>query len=77
MKLLAGYHTDLLALHNQQPNMTYAIIMTIEELLEMLAIIVFIYALLSYISFYMKGVSIQVNIGNDRRHQVGANRQGR
>lgn len=67
MKPVEGYYTNLLALHSQQPNMTYAIIMTIEELLEMLAIIVFIYALLSYISSYMKGVSIQINIGNYKK----------
>ena len=69
MKLVGGYYADLYALHSQQLNMTYAIITTIEELLEMLAIVVFIYALLSYISFYMKGVSLQVNIIKDRKHR--------
>ena len=67
MKLVEGYYADLRALHSQQPSMTYAIITTIEELLEMLAVVVFIYALLSYISSYMKGVSLRVNINDDRK----------
>ena len=69
MKLVGGYYADSYALHSQPLNMTYAIITTIEELLEMLAIIVFIYALLSYISFSIKGVSLQVNIIKDRKQR--------
>jgi uncharacterized membrane protein len=55
---------------NEPKNMTYAMIATVEEFLEMLGIVVFIYALLSYMSSYMKGVSLRVKIINDRTDGV-------
>lgn len=61
MELLGGYHTELYGLEN----MTYVLITTFEELLEMLGIVVFIYALLSYISSYMKGVLLRLQIVED------------
>lgn len=61
MELLGGYHTELYGLEN----MPYVLITTFEELLEMLGIAVFIYALLSYISSYMKGVLFKLQIVED------------
>ncbi|QKQ78009.1 hypothetical protein FBB35_30800 [Nostoc sp. TCL240-02] len=43
-------------------NMVYVFIATIEEVLEMVGIVIFIYALLSYISSNMKGIDIGVHI---------------
>jgi len=68
IELVGGYHADLYA----QQNMMYAIITTIEELFEMLGIVVFIYALLSYMSSYMKGVSLRVNFIDDRKQRRSA-----
>ncbi len=56
MELVGGYYANFYS----QENMTYAVIATIEEGLEMLGIAVFIYALLSYMSLYFKGESWRV-----------------
>jgi hypothetical protein len=58
MEMVGGYYADFYGLQN----MMFAILTTIEEFLEMLGIVVFIYALLSYINTYMRGVSLKVNI---------------
>ncbi len=42
---------------------------TVEEFLEMLGIVVFIYALLSYISSYMKDMDLRVRIIDDRKQR--------
>ena len=63
MELVGGYYAEL----NSQYNITYAIITTVEEFLEMLGLLIFIYALLSYISSFMKCVSLQINIIADRK----------
>ena len=44
MEMISGYYTDL---YNSD-NITYAALTTLEELLEMLGIVIFIHALLSY-----------------------------
>ena len=48
---------------NGKQNIIYTLIYTIEELLEMLAIVLFIYALLSYINLELKGLSINLSPG--------------
>lgn len=68
IEMVGGYYSYLYG----QQNITYAIITTLEEFLEMLGIVVFIYALLSYISSYMKGVSLQINIIDDRKQRRSA-----
>ena len=60
MEMLGGYYTEL---HGEQ-NLVVAILTTIEEFLEMLGIAIFIYALLWYISTYMKGIAVRINIFN-------------
>ncbi|MGI2902328.1 hypothetical protein [Tolypothrix sp. VBCCA 56010] len=67
-ELVGGYYAEL---HGQQ-NIIYVIITTIEEFLEMLGIAVFIYALLSYISTYMKGMALRINIINDNKQRQNA-----
>ena len=65
IELVGGYYAEL----NSQYNITYAIITTVEEFLEMLGLLIFIYALLSYISSFMKGVSLQINIIADAKQR--------
>lgn len=56
---------------SEPQDMAYVTIATIEEFLEMLGIVVFIYALLSYISMHMKGVSLRVNvISNQKQYRA-------
>ena len=68
MELVGGYYVELYS----QESMMYAIAATIEEFLEMLGILVFVYALLSYIDSYMKGLSIQVTLISDRHQHRSA-----
>lgn len=63
MEMVGGYYSSSYG----EERMIYAIITTIEEFLEMLGVIVFIYALLSYMSSNMKGVELKVHITNDRK----------
>ena len=58
MEMVGGYHASLYG----EKNFTYVVLVAIEEFLEMLGIIIFIYALLLYISIYMKGIALQINI---------------
>ncbi|HHT9126694.1 MAG TPA: hypothetical protein ACFYD6_12910 [Candidatus Brocadiia bacterium] len=57
MELVEGRYVDFYG----KQNMTYAIMMTIEELLEMLGIVVFIHTLMLYIGSYDKDVQIQIH----------------
>jgi hypothetical protein len=61
--MLDGYYAQMFS----NDSMMYSILTTIEEFMEMLGIVIFIYALLSYISSFMKGVSLQINIIDDRK----------
>lgn len=67
-ELVGGYQTNLYG----RENITYVLLATIEELFEMLGIVVFIYALLSYLSSYMKGVVLQAHIMDDRKRNKRA-----
>ncbi len=66
MEMLGGYYTEL---HGEQ-NVIIAILTTIEEFLEMFGVAIFIYALLSYISTYMKGIAVRINIFNENKRQI-------
>ena len=52
MELVGGYYHDLFG----YDNMTYKMIDTIEECLEMVGILVFIYALVSYMGSHVRDV---------------------
>jgi hypothetical protein len=62
-EMLGGYYVN----HYQKNDMIYVLIFTLEEVLEMLGMIVFIYALLSYISCHMKIVDIGIRIIDRRK----------
>lgn len=66
IELVGGYYGNFYS----QENMTYALISTIEEGLEMLGIAVFIYALLSYMSLYFKDEGLQIRFIDDRKQRV-------
>ncbi len=68
MEMVGGYYTYFYA----YKDITYTIITTIEESLEMLGIIIFIYALLNYIGSYLKGVSLRINIIADKKQRGSA-----
>lgn len=69
MEMIGGYYYSLI---NGQQNIIYAVIVTIEESLEMLGIAVFIYSLLHYISHYMKGTCLHIYIvaSGKKRHSA-------
>jgi len=56
IELLGGWYAALYGYHN----MTYAMIVTIEEFFEMQGIVVFIYALMSYMSLHLKEVRVRI-----------------
>lgn len=58
VEAMGGYYTYFYG----NRNMTYAVIVGIEEFLEMFGVIVFIYALLSHINSAMKGLSLRFEI---------------
>lgn len=62
MEMLGGYQ----AYTSGTYNLSYLIIVTFEELLEMLGIVIFIHALMSYINKYLGGVSCKISLG---KHQ--------
>ncbi len=53
-------------------NMAYAVITTIEQFLEMVGVVIFIYTLLLYVSSYMKGVALRIKMIDDRRQRQSA-----
>ncbi|MDZ8067629.1 MAG: hypothetical protein RMY64_18745 [Nostoc sp. DedQUE08] len=62
-ELIGGYYEY----YYTPNNMVYVFITTIEEVLEMLGIVIFIYTLLSYISCNIKGLDIGVHISGYRK----------
>ncbi|NJK66147.1 MAG: hypothetical protein HC789_02980 [Microcoleus sp. CSU_2_2] len=63
MEMLGGNK----AYHEGTQTIPYVIISTIEESLEMLGIVVFIHALMSYINTYLGGISWHLFLGTDRQ----------
>ncbi|MEG4275839.1 MULTISPECIES: hypothetical protein [unclassified Microcoleus] len=60
MEMLAGY--IVYTTGGSSETLSYVIVTTIEELLEMLGIVVFVHALISYINTYLGGVSWNIYI---------------
>ncbi|PPS45317.1 hypothetical protein B1A85_03390 [Chroococcidiopsis sp. TS-821] len=58
IEAIGGYYAQIYG----EQNMGYAVIAGIEEFFEMLGVIIFIYALLSYIDKEMKGLSVRFEI---------------
>lgn len=62
MELIAGYYAD----NYTQNTITYTVVTTIEESLEMLGIVVFIYALLSYIKLHIEQMKLCIRFDNSK-----------
>jgi len=69
MEMIGGYYASLTGSQN---SMLYAVIVTIEESLEMLGIAVFSYSLLHYISSYMQGTCLHIDIVKYRKKHLSA-----
>ncbi|HZV98219.1 MAG TPA: hypothetical protein VFF74_04440 [Methylophilaceae bacterium] len=57
MEMLGGRYYEM---HRSQPTLTYSVLATIEETLEMVGLIVFIYSLMLYIEQVQKGLKLQL-----------------
>ncbi|OUL34509.1 hypothetical protein BV372_13805 [Nostoc sp. T09] len=62
----------LYASHYGETNIIYVLMTTIEEVLEMLGIIAFIYALLTYMSAHMKGVDVGIHIIDSKKQHLSS-----
>lgn len=69
VEMIGGYYASLTGSKN---SMIYAIIVTVEESLEMLGIAVFIYSLLHYVSYSMKGTCLHIDIVKYRNKRLSA-----
>ena len=67
MELLSGAYAELYA----DENFVTAILTSIEEFMEMIGIVIFIYALLSYISSELKEVNLKIGIANGLKARKG------
>ncbi len=67
MELLSGAYADLYT----EDNFTSAILTSIEEFMEMTGIVIFIYALMSYISLELNGLNLKIKIADRKKHRYG------
>jgi len=65
-EMVGGYYAN----YYTETDMIYALITTVEEVLEMMSIIVFIHALLSYISSYMNGIDVGLHIIDSKKKRL-------
>ena len=64
MEMITAYRVDLYGVDEatlQATDLVQAVLVSVEELLEMLGVLVFLYALLSYISTHLKDIRARVN----------------
>lgn len=64
MELVSGAYAEIYT----GKNFTSAIFTSIEELMEMIGIVIFINALLSYISFDLKGLELKIRIADGKKY---------
>jgi hypothetical protein len=62
MEMVCGYYADTVG----QRNLIYGLMVSVEEILEMVGVIVFIYALLSYIGFYLEDIDLRFKIADSK-----------
>ena len=67
MELLSGSHAEIHTVNN----FTIAILTSIEEFMEMIGIVIFIYALLCYISSELKGLNLQIRLADGKKYHRG------
>ncbi|MEG4836675.1 hypothetical protein [Microcoleus sp. B9-D4] len=58
MEMVTGYYADAVT----QRNLIYGLMVCVEEILEMVGVIVFIYALLSYIGSHLETIDLRLKI---------------
>lgn len=68
LELVSGAYAELYTQHN----FTTSILNSIEEFMEMTGIVIFIYALLSYISLDLKGLNLNIKIAGSKKPRQGA-----
>lgn len=66
MELVSGVYADVHGINN----FTISVTTSIEEFMEMIGIVIFIYALLSYISSELKGLSLKIKIANGKKQHL-------
>lgn len=65
MESLSGSHAEI----HTTNNFTTAIFTSIEEFMEMIGIVIFIYALLCYISSELKGLNLQIRVADGKKYR--------
>jgi hypothetical protein len=60
MEMVCGYYADVVG----QRNLIYGLMVSVEEILEMIGVIVFIYALLSYIGSHLENIDLRFIIAD-------------
>ncbi|PLZ85175.1 hypothetical protein CEN44_22965 [Fischerella muscicola CCMEE 5323] len=65
-EMVGGFYAD----YYTDTNMIFVLITTLEEVLEMMGVIVFIYGLLSYISSYMNGIDVEFHIIDSKKQRL-------
>ncbi len=63
IEMIGAYYAEL---HGQN-NFMYSLLTIFEESLEMLGIVIFIYALLSYIAQYLRAVNLQISFHQNKK----------
>lgn len=63
MEMVCGYYADAVG----QRNLIYGLMVSVEEILEMIGVIVFIYALLSYIGSYLEDIDLRFKIRDSEK----------
>jgi hypothetical protein len=72
MEMVGGYQASTVGMQS----LPYLIAATVEELLEMLGIVVFIHALMSYINKYLGGVTWKIRLGKKQEFSDSASIDG-
>jgi hypothetical protein len=68
LELIGGYIADTYG----RESFLFVLETTIEEFLEMLGVVIFIHALMSYMSHYMQGVAVHIDIIDNKKPKLGA-----
>ncbi|MEG4572841.1 hypothetical protein QUA56_09090 [Microcoleus sp. N3A4] len=63
MEMVCGYYADVAG----QRNLIYGLMASVEEILEMVGVLVFIYALLSYIGSHIENIDVRLKIVDNQQ----------
>jgi hypothetical protein len=67
MELISGAYAEIYT----EKNFTSAIFTSIEEFMEMIGIVIFIYALLSYMSLDLRGLDLKIKVADSKKSRQG------